>query len=97
MSVDWERLTNNALGLRALTYGPGRTSLVDTRSTAAVEVTIGVGILFGEAGHVGDDNILRGCHFATTVRERELADRDGSRRDERVGCGYGRQYQVRDG
>ena len=60
VTVDGARLTNNALGLRALTYRPGRTSLVYTRRTAAVKVAISIGILCGKAGRAGGGSRANG-------------------------------------
>ncbi len=58
MTVDGANLTNDALGLKTLAYGPARASLVDTGNAAAVKVAVGVGILVREAGLV--DDVVRG-------------------------------------
>ena len=66
MTVDWASLTNDALGLRAFAYVPGRARLEGTGSAAAREVAIGVGVFVGEAGHLGDD-VVHG-HLLLRVR-----------------------------
>ena len=71
--MDWASLTFDALGLRATVDGPFRARLVDTVSTAGIEVAVGVGVIVREERLLGDD-VIRG-HLL--VRERELAWRDG--------------------
>ena len=88
VTVDRASLTYDALGLRALADAPVRARLEDTGSAAAIEVAVGVGVLVNEAGRLEDD-VVRG-HPLPIVRGRELAEREGSRGDERVGEGDGR-------
>lgn len=61
MPVDWARLTDDALGLRALAYAPLRARLEDTGS--ATEVGVGVAVVVGEAG-LGDGDVVRGHPLA---------------------------------
>jgi hypothetical protein len=84
MTVDWASLTFNALGLRALADVPVRARLEDTGSTTAIEVTVGIGVLVSEASCLGDIIVLG--HALPTVRERELAKREGSWGDKSL-CG----------
>ena len=81
VTVDRASLTFNALGLRAFAGVPVRARLEYAGRAAAIEVFIGVGVVFSQAGRRGDV-VVRG-------QEREL-ERGGSRGDGRLGEGDGR-------
>lgn len=55
VTVDWASLTFDALGLRALADAPARARFKNTGSAAAIEVTVGVGVIVSEAGRLGND------------------------------------------
>ena len=60
VTVDRASLTFDALGLRAVAYGPVRARLEDTGGAAGIKVTVGVGVLISEAGLRHGDDVVRG-------------------------------------
>ena len=63
MMVDRSSLTYNALGLRALANVPLGTRREYTRSAAAIEVAVGIGVFVGKAGGLGE-HVVRGHPLA---------------------------------
>jgi hypothetical protein len=72
VAVDWPSLMFNALGLRATADVPVRTGLEDTGSTAAIKVTVGIGIFICEAYGIGD--YITCSHFSDLLKEEAVGE-----------------------
>jgi len=88
VTVNRARLTDDALGQESLAYGPVRAILVDAESTGTIEVAIGVWVLIGGAGRLGDDIVP--SHILDIFRKQRFAEIEGS--DEGLGFGKGDRF-----